>query len=98
MALPASIVNGKTSTLGTRNSADDEVILLTESVQCPALHKVTGSSAKESMQTFPKSPESATIVTSLGAGALPETWTTLGLFKSSLVTVILANCVPTLVG
>src|ERR1019366_3860507 len=98
MALPGAMANGNARTPGTTNSGDDEAISLTMSGHCPALLRVTGMSVKESRHTFPKLPVSAMMVTSRGAGALPERSMTPGLAGSSLVMVILADFEPTLAG
>src|ERR1700730_7884805 len=98
IAAPGAMVKGNAITLGTRNSADDEVMAVTVRTQLPAFVRVNGLSADPSRQTLPKLPAPAIIVTSLGAGAVPETGIALGLVRSSLVTVIDPTFAPKLVG
>src|ERR1017187_1659675 len=98
MAVPGAMVNGNMFNDGTRNSVDEDVMPVTVSGQTPALLSVRGWSEKSLRQTSPKLPESAMRVTSLGAGALPETWIAFGLAGSLLKTLTTPAFAPNEVG
>ena len=83
---------------GVRNSVEDDVIPVTVRGQTPALPRVRGWSENVLRQTPPKLPGSARRVTSLGAGALPETWINFGLAGSLLKTVTIPAFTPKDVG
>src|SRR4051794_1066232 len=53
---PASTLSGYDKMLGTRNSAEEEVMPVIVSVQCPLLLKDIISSTKDAMHAFPKLP------------------------------------------
>lgn len=91
-------MNGKTLTDGTRNSVEEDVMSVTRSGHMPAFVRVRGSSENESRQTLRKLPESAMSVTSLGAGAFPETWNAFGLAGSLLKTVTTPAFAPNVDG
>src|ERR1700735_4066107 len=96
--VPAATAIGEGRTSGTRNSTEEQAMLLTKSVHCPPLLMTRGSSRKEPMQTFPKLPESAIPRTSRGATPVPETRTVFGLKRSLLKMVIVPTANPTAVG
>ena len=68
------------------------------SVHLPLLFRMSGLSMSEPTQTLPKSPVSARIRVSLGAGALPETATMSGPAGSSLRIRIVPDLAPKLIG
>jgi hypothetical protein len=74
------------------------VIPLIVSGQWLLLFKISGSSLNESIQTLPKWPVSAIIRLSRDVSASPDTRMVCGLAGSLLVTVIVANLLPGLVG
>ena len=53
------MVSGYDNTLGTRNSPEDEVMLVTESMLTPLLLRVSTWSTKDPTHALPKSPASA---------------------------------------
>src|SRR5208283_1260673 len=87
---PAPMLIGNDNTSGARNSPEDEVMPVTESVHFPLLLKISGSSAKEPTHTFPKFPLSAISRTRRGATAVPVTVIVCGLKRSLLKIVIVA--------
>ena len=66
IAFPASMVMGYDKTLGTRNSAEEEIMLVMASILPPLLLKLSTMSLKDPLHTSPKLPLSAITVTSLG--------------------------------
>jgi len=71
---------------------------VTVRVQGPLFSSVSCWSAKAPMQTSPKRPLSATMRSSSGGGAVPETATIRGLAGSLLTIVMLAAFGPKLIG
>ena len=66
-ASPGPIVIGYESTCGTTKSEEVEVTPVILSVHLPLFVTISGSSANEPTQTFPKFPASAMIRFALGA-------------------------------
>ena len=97
-AVPGAIRIGYAKTFGTTNSLADEVTFVTVNMHGPLFSRVSGLSTNESTQTLPKSPASAMIRSSSGAGAVAETAMIRGLAGSLLTIVIVAALAPKLVG
>src|SRR5215469_14153876 len=79
---------------GGRNSADDDVMFVIDSMHDPPLFTTSGSSRNEPRQTSPKFPESAIPTTSRGLAPLPLTLTSSGLNKSLLKIVMVEAANP----